>query len=221
MNSTGMNDSEPGYPYRDAARADVQRLVPAGVKSLLDVGCGTGLFGRDLLATRPEIEVWGIDPQPTVAATATGHLTRFVSGYFPDDLLTSDAQQRFDCITFNDSLEHFADPWQVLRQTRELLSEGGVVVASIPNVRNYGVIRRLVCNGEWEYKDTGIMDRTHLRFFTRKSATEMFAACGFRVSETVALNVANNGRAVRALAIFGRRSVEFRALQFAYVAHLL
>lgn len=216
-----MIQSESTYPYRDAARADVQKLIPAGVRSLLDVGCGTGLFGRELRSLRPEVEVWGIDPQPSVVAAATANLSAFVSGFFPNDLTAAQGDQRFDCVTFNDSLEHFAEPWDVLRQTRDLLSDTGVVVASIPNVRNYGVVRRLLINGEWEYRDTGILDRTHLRFFTRRSAIEMFESCGYRVSNTVALNVAGNGRAVRALAVLGRRSVEFRALQFGYVAHPL
>ena len=210
-----MIDGATSYPYRDAARRDVQALVPLAARSLLDVGCGTGMFGRDLLAARPGIEVWGIDPEPSVNETATTNLSHFVNGFFPADL----PNRRFDCLTFNDALEHFVDPWDILRRSHDLLTEGATVIASIPNVRNYGVVRKLVMNGEWEYRDTGILDRTHLRFFTRKSAEAMFRSCGYRLSSVTPLNVAKDGRTVRALALLGKRTVEFRALQFAYVAH--
>lgn len=214
-----MIDPVPSYRYGNAARLDIQGLVPNDARAVLDVGCGTGVFGRDLLAARPNLEMWGIDPEPAVASLAEQNLSRFVCGFFPADLTQASERPRFDCVTFNDSLEHFVDPWDVLTRTRDVLSPTGVVIASIPNIRNYAVLRRLVLNGEWEYRDTGILDRTHLRFFTRSSAQALFVSSGYRVAKVIPLNVASGGRAVRALALFGKRTVEFRALQFAYVAH--
>ncbi len=216
-----MSGEHPGgYPYADAARREMQALIPRAARCLLDVGCGTGVFGAELRAARADVEVWGIDPADTVVATARANLDGFVHGLYPDAVLgdAALATRQFDCITFNDSLEHFVDPWDVLRQSKRLLSPGGTIVASIPNVRNYAVLRKLAVNGQWEYRETGILDRTHLRFFTRQSAIAMFADCGFVVTETHGLNVANHGRAVRALALLGSRTDEFRAMQFAYVA---
>jgi 2-polyprenyl-3-methyl-5-hydroxy-6-metoxy-1,4-benzoquinol methylase len=77
-------------------------------------------------------------------------------------------------------LEHTRDPWNVLARYRRLLKPGGQVIASIPNIRFYAIIARLMFN-RWGYRDSGILDRTHLRFFTLATMREMFAQAGYRV----------------------------------------
>lgn len=79
-----------------------------------------------------------------------------------------------------DVLEHLADPWETLRQVRRVLAPGGTVVASIPNVRHWQVVRDLL-EGRWEYAEAGILDRTHRWFFTRRSLARLFEETGFTV----------------------------------------
>jgi 2-polyprenyl-3-methyl-5-hydroxy-6-metoxy-1,4-benzoquinol methylase len=87
----------------------------------------------------------------------------------------------FDCIVFNDVLEHLMDPWKVLSDSKKLLAPGGCVVASIPNMRFYDVLKQLIVNKQWQYKEAGIMDFTHIRFFTVESIRDMFVKSGYRV----------------------------------------
>jgi SAM-dependent methyltransferase len=89
---------------------------------------------------------------------------------------------QFDLIIALDVLEHLADPWSVLKRLRELLAPDGVLIVSIPNVAHYRVSWRLFFLGEWEYRDEGLLDRTHLRFFTRKTAVELLTSSGFLVT---------------------------------------
>ena len=90
------------------------------------------------------------------------------------------APASFDTVIFADVLEHLIDPWRVLRETTALLSPGGCVIASIPNIQHHRVLRGLM-NGRWQYRDRGITDRGHLRFFTLQTIRELFASAGLDV----------------------------------------
>lgn len=213
----GLDADEVGpvgrYRYSANPRPEVQQQLPSSFRRLLDVGCAFGDFGVAAKRLQPEAEVWGIDSAAAVAEVATSRLDRFVPGLFPSDLPPS----TFDCITFNDALEHFEDPWMALEQVRAHLEEDGRLIVTLPNVRHYSVVRQLVVNGRWDYADSGILDRTHLRFFTRTSAESMFRECGYEVERVVPVNLTAVGRASRVLSALGSRCVEFRAVQFVFV----
>lgn len=170
--------SSAGIYFDSGARPDVAAMVPSSSRSVLDVGCSHGGFASALKASRWSLETWGIDPDPTIEADATASLDHFIAGWFPADLPEG---QRWDCITFVDSLEHFADPWTVLRDARARIAPGGCVVAAIPNTRHYSVAFPLLFRGRWEYADRGLLDRTHLRFFTKSSMISAFEDTGFAV----------------------------------------
>jgi 2-polyprenyl-3-methyl-5-hydroxy-6-metoxy-1,4-benzoquinol methylase len=87
----------------------------------------------------------------------------------------------FDCVICNDVLEHLADPYSVLFALKEKLSDNGVVVFSLPNVRHLGNLKNLLVKKDWQYRDAGILDATHLRFFTEKSIRRMFDDLGFEL----------------------------------------
>jgi 2-polyprenyl-3-methyl-5-hydroxy-6-metoxy-1,4-benzoquinol methylase len=195
-------------PY-DFRRAEMLPFLPPTLRSLLDVGCASGRFVGLVKQRFPDADVWGIDP----VAYEGGDFHRVV-GRFPDDL---PAGRVFDCIVFNDVLEHLVDPWGVLRATRPFLAPGGVVVASIPNIRNLEILRALVLHGRWEYTEIGILDRTHLRFFTRSGIVDLFERSGWRVQTVAPLNI--KGRSHHAANRLSRgRLSGFLAHQFAVVA---
>lgn len=168
------------FVYKDADRAECLPLLPQGtIGRLLDVGCARGAFGNLLKRTRPGVDVWGIEPDPRAAAVAGKRLDHVIEGTYPDAI---PPDEKFDVVTFFDVLEHVPDPWAVLRQTRRLLTDDGVVVASIPNVRHFSVLMPLVVFGRWDYAESGLLDRTHLRFFTRSTIQDLFESTEYEVT---------------------------------------
>jgi 2-polyprenyl-3-methyl-5-hydroxy-6-metoxy-1,4-benzoquinol methylase len=144
---------------------------------LLDVGCAEGHFGEFLIAERG-IEVWGVEPNPEAAERARTRLPMVVNGAYPDDV---DQSAKFDCVTLNDVLEHMTNPAEALIAVARQLTAGGCVVASVPNIRHIEPLSALAFHGRWDYQDWGILDRTHLRFFTKSTMRELFENCGFEV----------------------------------------
>jgi SAM-dependent methyltransferase len=163
--------------YYDQARPEVANLVPAECHRVLEIGCATGQLGR-LLKARGH-HVTGVELVPEVAEAAREDLDQVVTADVEADgfLFGPDA---FDCIVFADVLEHLVDPWRVLREAVALLAPDGRVVASIPNVQNLDVIRRLL-RGRWDYRERGITDFGHLRFFTLRTIHGLFAQAGLEV----------------------------------------
>jgi SAM-dependent methyltransferase len=139
--------------YFGLPRPEMVPFVPADCRRLLDVGCADGSFGEALKKTR-EIEIWGVEPTKSAAAKARMKLDMVVEGIFdPHAGLPTGS---FDCVLFNDVLEHMVAPELALRYARQLLAPGGVVVASIPNIRSFPTIWRLVFHASWEYQDCGV-----------------------------------------------------------------
>ncbi len=160
-------------------RQDMLNFVPGGAKNILDVGCGDGNFA--LLAKEVlNAEVWGIEIQPQAGEIAKSKIDKVIIGSFPD-VVKELPVNYFDCIVFNDVLEHMPDPWNALERAKTCLSKAGAVVASIPNVRHYSTLYELLVKKDWAYKNSGVLDRTHLRFFTRKSIVRMFGNAGYEL----------------------------------------
>jgi 2-polyprenyl-3-methyl-5-hydroxy-6-metoxy-1,4-benzoquinol methylase len=160
--------------YYTQARPEVAALVPPACRRILDVGCGVGELG--CLLRRRGHRVTGIELVAEMAEQARGHLDHVEWA----DVETHGfpfAPASFDAILFADVLEHLVDPWRILREAVDLLADGGVVVASIPNVQNLDVLRRLL-RGRWDYRERGILDRGHLRFFTLHTIRDLFAQAG-------------------------------------------
>ena len=169
----------PADDYYRQPRRDVAALVPADAVRILDVGCGFGALGRCLKETR-RCQVSGIERNPEAARHLEGLYTTYVIG---DVEASADrfARASFDCMVFADILEHLVDPERALTRYCQLLVPGGVVVASIPNVRNLATLYQLLVRGRWTYTDSGLLDRTHLRFFTRAEIHALFDRVGLAV----------------------------------------
>jgi 2-polyprenyl-3-methyl-5-hydroxy-6-metoxy-1,4-benzoquinol methylase len=164
--------------YVEHDRPEMLNFVPQDASKILDVGCAMGYFGRRLKADRA-VEVWGVEISEHAALTATKYLDKVLCGAFNQNLDLP--KKYFDCIAFNDVLEHFSDPYSALIEAKDLLNDGGKVVASIPNVRYFDNIWKLLVDKDWQYIDQGILDRTHLRFFTKKSIVSTFESLGYTV----------------------------------------
>jgi 2-polyprenyl-3-methyl-5-hydroxy-6-metoxy-1,4-benzoquinol methylase len=166
--------------YFQCPRPEMLPFVPVRCKRVLDVGCAEGAFGESLKMARG-IEVWGVEPTTSAAVIARARLDNVIEGIFGPELNLPTGT--FDCILFNDVLEHMLAPEKALRYARGLLAPGGVIVASIPNVRNFPIVWDLVRHARWEYRDCGVLDRTHLRFFTKLSIIQMFEREGFSLDK--------------------------------------
>lgn len=165
--------------YYGHERPEVVALVPESAKFVVDVGCGAGGLGRALKRNRPGVEVRGIEIVPEQAERAKRVLDDVRIGS-AEDVMPED-WPRPDCVIFADVLEHLVDPWSVLRNWRSRLAPGGSIVVSLPNV-GYREVVSGVLRGRWDYRDAGVLDRTHLRFFTRSTAIELLEGSGFRVA---------------------------------------
>jgi 2-polyprenyl-3-methyl-5-hydroxy-6-metoxy-1,4-benzoquinol methylase len=177
-------DTKPDY-YFEWPREEMAPFVPSDCRRMLEVGCGSGVFGRLLKQTR-KIEVWGLEPVKSAAAKASDRLDHVVNGLFDPEIELPAGT--FDCVVFNDVLEHMVAPEQALRYAKVLLTPGGTVVASIPNIRFLKVLWGLVVHGQWEYADDGVLDKTHLRFFTKSSIMKMFQSEGYSIENISGIN---------------------------------
>jgi 2-polyprenyl-3-methyl-5-hydroxy-6-metoxy-1,4-benzoquinol methylase len=147
-----------------------------GRKSVLDVGCATGFLAEALV--QRGCVVSGIEYDADAAEQARRHLDQLVVGDLNDlDLAEAFGGRTFDVIILGDILEHLVDPAVVLAGLVVLLAPGGSVVISIPNVA-HGSVRLALLQGSWDYRELGLMDRTHLRFFTRRTLLAMLRVAG-------------------------------------------
>ena len=140
-------------------------LVPTTARRVLDIGCGAGRLG-EALKGRQQAEVVGVELNEAAAAQARERLDRVLVGDV-EGMSLDFAPGTFDAIVCGDILEHLREPERLLRRANELLAPEGRLVASIPNVRHHSVVCSLL-QGNWTYESAGLLDRTHLRFFTRR-----------------------------------------------------
>lgn len=162
------------------------QYFPESAKTVLDVGCGEGSFAYQL-KQKHQTETWGIEYMPEHAKLAEDKLDKVMSGPC-EDYIEGLPDQYFDVIYFNDVLEHLVDPYWVLEKMKSKLTNQGIIISSIPNMRYHKPFVDLVLNKNWEYKDSGIMDRTHLRFFTKKSIVNMYQDLGYTVVKHEGIN---------------------------------
>ncbi len=166
--------------YYSSLRSEMLDFLPKNAQTFLDVGCGTGVFGSAIKKIKNNAIVDGIELMPEAASQAKNILDQVWQGDITE-LLSQVPDGKYDCITFNDVLEHLTDPYELLKKIKSKLSPQGVIVSSIPNVRYFRVLRDLIFKKDWEYVDSGILDKTHFRFFTKKSILRMFDESGYEV----------------------------------------
>lgn len=162
------------------------QFLPAVAEKVLDVGCGEGNFG---IAVKKQLncEIWGIEINQRAAKVASAKYDRVLVGDI-FEVLPELPLEYFDCIVFNDILEHLENPCEALRLIKVYLNHEGVVICSIPNIRHYRTFFKLVFKKQWRYENQGVMDKTHLRFFTEKTIREMFNMLDYNILKIKGLN---------------------------------
>lgn len=166
---------------RDKHNPDLLALMPPDARRVIEVGCGTGALAKAYRAVNPGCDYVGVEIDADYARIAAQACSAVVN----EDIERAD-QATFaglfpsDCWVFGDSLEHLRDPWTILRRVRAGLAPGGAVVACIPNAQHWSMQAKLNL-GLLRYEDAGLLDRTHLRFFTRITLQELFLSTGYQI----------------------------------------
>jgi 2-polyprenyl-3-methyl-5-hydroxy-6-metoxy-1,4-benzoquinol methylase len=157
-------------------------LPPAPYSRTLEIGCAAGLFSESL----PAQEHWGVEPVAEVAAQARARGLKVFTGFY-SDVEKELPDGHFDLIIANDVIEHMPNHELFLRSIRAKLAPGGRFVGSVPNIRSLATLLRLVLAKDWKYTEDGVLDRTHLRFFTARSLRRCLAECGYEVEALAGL----------------------------------
>ena len=181
MNAGLTNLSKKQTGYYEGKRKDMLKYVPQGIKTSLEFGCGFGEFSA-LLKERFGTKSWAVEIEKAAAQEAAKKLDRVINAD-ANESLNDIPENYFDCIILFDILEHLVDPYSLLCALKTKLTHTGVIIASIPNIRYYRVFVDLVLHGNWDYKDHGVLDKSHLRFFTYKSIAKMFNQLDFELLE--------------------------------------
>jgi len=180
----------PALPgYYDTARLPLLGLLgDHAPRQVLEVGCGEGATLAALKARWPAARTTGLERMPAAARAgrAAGHADEWVEADVLDAAAADFEPGRFDVVILSHVLEHFADPAAVLARVRPWLAPNARLLVALPNMRHLSVLLPLLLRGEFRYEASGILDRTHLRFFTRRSAERFFAEAGFVVEAAVA-----------------------------------
>src|SRR3954464_14095194 len=175
--------------YLDYVNTSLFGIFDGSPRRVLDLGCATGAFGAAVKERFPGAQVVGVEAGHDAAERAAGRLDRVVRARIEELDFEREGLRpgEFDTIVAADILEHLVNPWELLVKLRTYLARGGQVIASIPNVRNITVSAPLLAGGTFQYEDRGLLDITHLRFFTRSTINQLFAETGYRVEVTVGL----------------------------------
>ncbi len=171
------------HGYHDRVNPDLLRLLPAGARLIVECGCGTGALGAAYLRDHTDATYVGIERDTAAGLRARKRLAQVEIGDAEQLDLRSIGIDRgtVDCLVYGDVLEHLIDPWRLVARHAEFLSPSGVVLACIPNVQHWTVLLNLLA-GQWRYASEGLLDRTHLRWFTRESVVELFRSAGLTIA---------------------------------------
>jgi len=175
--------------YYKCQRPELIKFIRSGHNRILDVGCAEGWLGESIKKLGLASEVVGIELFHEAAQVAESRLDKVICGNIESMNLEEIGLEleSFDYIICADVLEHLRDPWTVLGWLTSRIKPGGYLIASVPNVRHWSVVLPLLLKGEWVYRLHGIMDQTHLRFFTRKSAIDLVQQSGLLIETCDAL----------------------------------
>ncbi len=161
----------------DIPNADLLERIPLSAQVVLDVGCSTGALSAAYRRFNPRARLLGIDRSEAAAAIARQRLDEVAVVDVEEHPLPFVLDRPIDCILYGDVLEHLRDPWSVLRRHAEALSDDGTMVICVPNLEHWSFADRLL-RGTWKYESSGLLDDTHLRWFSLETMREGLEALG-------------------------------------------
>lgn len=193
-------------PAHEQHNHDLLTFIPGDARKIVEVGCSSGALAREYKKINRDCQYIGVEYVPEYAQLAE----RYCDSVVVADIETIDEEffqdtLNCDCWIFGDTLEHLKNPWSLLSKIRKFIPDSGSIVACIPNVQHWSVQARLCC-GDFRYENSGLFDRTHLRWFTRQTIFEMFNEAGFNIAEGAARDLNEPGRdkiltAIRTMAV--------------------
>ncbi|MEQ9423291.1 MAG: class I SAM-dependent methyltransferase [Cyclobacteriaceae bacterium] len=208
--------------YFTNSRPEMDQFLPMEIKNAIEFGCGEAIF-LSRVKEKFQCEAWGVDIDQNSLMKAEVKIDRCLLGN-ADQILTELPNNYFDCLICNDFLEHIIDPADFLRKIAPKLNAGAYLISSIPNVRYCENVFELLIKKDWKYKEAGILDRTHLRFFTKKSVQRMVDDAGFKIVRIKGINRQGGLLGSLALMLFDIISLgtqtDMKYLQFGLIAQL-
>lgn len=169
--------------YYDNVNPELFSAIPIGIKKVIELGCGSGALGAKYKTISPSSYWLGIEVVPEQASIAKGRLDNVLCQDVEIDDLEID-DDTFDALIIGDVLEHLKDPWTVLRKLVVKVKSPGYIAICIPNIGHWTIIASLL-QGSFDYTNSGILDKTHLRFFTLKSMLKMCDIAGIEVKKVI------------------------------------
>ncbi len=170
--------------YFKGIRSELKPFIPQGVNKVLEIGCGEGGFIQNF---EEIVEYWGVEPNKVACDIASQRLIKVLNGTF-DEVESEIPRNYFDLIVCNDVIEHMPDHVMFLKKIKEYMKPEGKILISIPNVRYLTNIYELLVRKDWRYREAGILDTTHLRFFTEKSIQRDLSRTDFNIIKFSAIN---------------------------------
>ena len=172
-----------GHIYQHHFNPALLEVLAHPPRTLLDIGCASGLLGHAVKARNPGCRTIGIEPNDATAKLAAQNLDQVLCGKFEDFNLEAEgiALGSVDTVVAADVLEHMYDPWHVMTGLKPYLSKDAQIILSIPNTRNLGLMKALVDDGLWTYAEKGLLDITHIRLFTLREIGNFLAQTGYRL----------------------------------------
>ena len=205
--------------YFETPRQEMLDFIPTNIKSVLEIGCGAGAFGA-LVKQQRSCQYTGVELMSQAAEIARTLLDEVVVANIETTALPF-PKESFDCLICNDVLEHLVDPWAMLKMLTSFLKPGGYIVISLPNVRFSEVVKDLLIRKRWEYQDQGVLDRTHLRFFTESSVRSLLETNGIEVIKLRGINAIQYAWRLRLLNIMLLGALnDMRYLQYGCLGRL-
>ena len=170
--------------YFQLYRPEMVEFLPMDYEKVLEIGCGEGCFAKNL---KSNCEIWGVEMDEEAANVASSRFTRVLHGKFMD-VYAELPDEYFDLVICNDVIEHMEDHELFFKIIKPKMKNGHFLIGSIPNVRNWVNLYELLLKKDWKYTDEGILDRTHLRFFTQKSLKRYIHKHGFEIVKFKGIN---------------------------------
>lgn len=168
--------------YHSHIRKDLLPFVIGTPKTILDIGCGRGLTGKYFKEYFKSEFVAGIEANKSAAIFAKENLDKVITIDLNKEVLEL-GEKKFDLVILGDIVEHLFDPLEILKKVYQHTTDTGQIIVSTPNVRNWRLLSNLIFCGDWKYTESGILDSTHLKFFTKKSLKRMIEEAGFKTTK--------------------------------------